>query len=252
MSDYEKEHREAKQKVKEFNEEVSKGGADGSVNKERLIDQFVIDKEMKSELKNDLTMKEKADLVRLNQQRIQQIEKTVKKTRIAQGKPESQQLNENGEYASDETGQGEFGGQQDLNPTLAQAKAVGSLYTLPIDCVEVKLMDLFERFPEKKAELISLVSNHKYFKDAEFPDIKQHLERDKLLQKHTKVIKNRTFDEQKQLRKILVESADGEQSEYESELDELSALEDAAEIRLEARKQSLQTQSHRIFKYLTV
>lgn len=89
MSDYEKEHREAKQKVKEFNEEVSKGGADGSVNKERLIDQFVIDKEMKSELKNDLTMKEKADLVRLNQQRIQQIEKTVKKTRMAQGKPES-------------------------------------------------------------------------------------------------------------------------------------------------------------------
>ena len=48
---------------------------------------------------------------------------------------------------------------------------MGGLYTLPIDCVEVKLMKLFEKYPEKKAELMSLVTNYKYFKDAEFPDI---------------------------------------------------------------------------------
>ena len=45
---------------------------------------------MKKELKNDLTMKEKAEMVRQNQERIQEIEKTVRKRRIAQSDPEQQ------------------------------------------------------------------------------------------------------------------------------------------------------------------
>lgn len=100
MSDYEKEHLDAKQKVKEFNKELSQNNGAASVSKESLIDQFVKDETMKTELKNDLTMKEKAEMVRQNQERIQEIEKYVRKRRIAQSDPEQQN---NDEYVTEDT-----------------------------------------------------------------------------------------------------------------------------------------------------
>ena len=69
---------------------MSESIEDASVSKENLIDKFVKDETMKKELKNDLTMKEKAEMVRQNQERIQEIEKTVRKRRIAQSDPEQQ------------------------------------------------------------------------------------------------------------------------------------------------------------------
>ena len=55
------------------------------------------------------------------------------------------------------------------------------------------------------------------------------------------------------MRKVLVESADGEQSDYESEAEgELTTIEDAAEPSRSRQEVKLEQKKTRIFKYLTV
>lgn len=61
------------------------------------------------------------------------------------------------------------------------------------------------------------------------------------------------FEDQKNMRKVLVESADGEQSDYESEAEgELTTIEDAAEPSRSRQEVKLEQKKTRIFKYLTV
>jgi hypothetical protein len=50
---------------------------------------------------------------------------------------------------------------------------------------------------------------------------------DDLLNKFAVKVQNQTFDKQKEIHKILLEEVGGEDSEYESDLDELSTLENS-------------------------
>ena len=76
------------------------------------------------------------------------------------------------------------------------------------------------------------------------------LDADKLLAKYTQKSANITFKQQQEMKVKLVEAADGDQSDYESDYEDMSSLEDpTASSRQEIK---LEGGQRRIFKYLTV
>ena len=89
---------------------------------------------------------------------------------------------------------------------------------------------------------------------------KQYIEADKLLEKYATRVQNTSYSDQQRIRKVLLEEAGGDDSEYESDFDELSTLEDqqqasrtgAGAAAEGGRAATTKRQQDRIFKYLTI
>ena len=91
-----------------------------------------------------------------------------------------------------------------------------SIFAREIDCVEESKNELLAKYPWAEAQIEAALSNadrlHMKKKRAE-----QLLNADRFLEAFSKKTSNMSFEEQKQLRKVLVEPADGEETDYESD-----------------------------------
>ena len=124
------------------------------------------------------------------------------------------------------------------------------MYDLEIDCVKKRYEELIKLYPDHQERIKSSITDAKKFPDFKPSKLKQMLNADKLLDQYATKATNMTFEQQQEMKITIVEPADGEQSDYESDYEELSSLEDAEkpsrqEIKLENRQK-------RIFKYLNV
>lgn len=109
-------------------------------------------------------------------------------------------------------------------------------------------------YPEQSQRILSAIRNIGNIKGVKKDKIKRLLDSDKMLEKHCTRATNMSFDEQRNMKKVLVESADGEQSDYESEPEgELTTIEDDREDFGRSRQEEkLEQKKSRIFKHLTV
>ena len=108
-----------------------------------------------------------------------------------------------------------------------QASRGANMHELEVDCVRRKQEELLEMFPSQRQRILSAISNVGKISGVKPERIKKLLQADKMLEKYATRSSNISFDDQKSIRKVLVESADGEQSDYESEAEgEMTTIED--------------------------
>ena len=116
-----------------------------------------------------------------------------------------------------------------------------------------KEAELLEKFPESSKRILSAIRNIGKIKGVKQDKIKRLLDSDKMLEKYCTRAENMSFEDQRNMKKVLVESADGEQSDYESEPEgELTTIEDDQEYGRSRQEQKLEKKQSRIFKHLTV
>ena len=138
-------------------------------------------------------------------------------------------------------------------PVVAEEENKGnSMYDLEVDCARRKQAELLEMFPSQKQRILSAMNNIGKITGVKPQKIKKLLDSDKLLEKYCTRASNITFDEQRNLVKKLVESADGEQSDYESEPEgELTEIEsDVEDLGKSRQEKKLEKKQSRIFKHL--
>ena len=75
---------------------------------------------------------------------------------------------------------------------------------------------------------------------------------DKFLEAYSTRSSNMSFDEQKTLRKVLVEPADGEETDYESDSEVMVSRDPTYEEKQDRQSQKIEEKARGIFKYLTV
>ena len=97
-----------------------------------------------------------------------------------------------------------------------------SIFDYDIGTVEARKAELLAKYPWAAKQIEDAVSNPERFpikkKRAE-----QLLNADKFLQAYSKRESNMSFEEQKQIRKVLVEPNDGEETEYESDFESIES-----------------------------
>ena len=134
-------------------------------------------------------------------------------------------------------------------------KAAKSMFELDVDCVRKKQAELLEMYPSHRQRILSAVSNVGKIKGVKPERIKKLLQADKMLEQYATRATNISFEEQQDIRKVLVESAGGEQSDYESEAEgELTTIEDNDDQANRKSRQEikLEKKQSRIFKHLSV
>ena len=110
------------------------------------------------------------------------------------------------------------------------------MYDLEVDCVRRKVAELISLHPDKQARIEKAISDIKKFDFMKPHELKKMLEADQLLAKHTQKSTNITFKQQQEMKVKLVEAAYGDQSDYESDYEDMSSLEDpTAPSRQEAK-----------------
>ena len=93
---------------------------------------------------------------------------------------------------------------------ITNEKAAGSIYDLDVDCVRKKQAELLEMYPLHRQRILSAVSNVGKIKGVKPERVKKLLQADKMLEQYATRASNISFEEQQNIRKVLVESADGE------------------------------------------
>lgn len=123
------------------------------------------------------------------------------------------------------------------------------MYELPLDCVRTRTDELLQKYPRHSAEIFKALNVWPVFaargyKQKEIEDI---INAEDLLSQYSTREANQSFDEQKLIHKILVEEAGGEESDYESDVEELSTPETKM-----SEKAAPTPGNKRIFKYLQI
>ena len=94
--------------------------------------------------------------------------------------------------------------------------------------MDIRKQEMLSKYPWAAEQIEDAISNV-----ARFPRIKkkraeQLLEADRYLQAFSVRGSNMSFEEQKELRKVLIEPADGEETDYESDAEGITAGRDDA------------------------
>jgi hypothetical protein len=126
-------------------------------------------------------------------------------------------------------------------------KAGEAVYDLPIDAVRLKTDELLKKYPNYESDILKALNVWPIFKPRGFRQqkIEDLINADDLLAQYSTRETNLTFEEQKKIHKVLVEEVGGEESEYESDMEELSTPEKSPEL-------GQSKPNKRIFKYLKI
>ncbi len=128
-----------------------------------------------------------------------------------------------------------------------------SIFEYDIDSVQKKKEDLLSKYPWAEKQIEDALTN-----PARLPRIKkkraeQLLQADRFLEAFSTRGSNMSFDEQKQLRKVLVEPADGEETEYESDQESIGTkYYQSYDQRQTRQSQKIEEKAQGIFRYLSV
>ena len=128
-----------------------------------------------------------------------------------------------------------------------------SIFAYDIDAAEIRKQEMLKKFPWAAAKIEAALTSPELFPRIKKRRAEQLLNADKFLQAFSTKGSNMSFDEQKALRKVLVEPAGGEETEYESDQEGISTKEHQGyDQRQDRLNQKVEKKDRGIFKYLNV
>ena len=121
-----------------------------------------------------------------------------------------------------EAREGNAAGEDDSEGEEEDAAKPRTIFDYDIDCVELQKQEMLKKYPWAAQQIENALTNPQLFPKKFKSTLEQLTNADRYLEEFSSRSSNISFEEQKKLRKVLVEPADGYVStDYESDMDSI-------------------------------